>query len=176
MKKLFQDVSNGNTIIEELPRPQCKQGHVLIRTSKSLISAGTERMLVDFGKANYIDKARQQPEKVKMVLDKVKTDGLLTTIDAVKSKLDQPLPMGYSNVGIVEEVADGITEFKIGDRVLSNGSHSEMVCVPKNLVAHIPDEVSDEDASFTVVSSIALQGIRLLNPTIGEKIVVWASD
>jgi len=172
MKKLFQDISNGNTIIEELPRPQCKQGHVLIRTSKSLISAGTERMLVDFGKANYIDKARQQPEKVKMVLDKVKTDGLLTTIDAVKSKLDQPLPMGYSNVGIVEEVADGITEFKIGDRVLSNGSHSEMVCVPKNLVAHIPDEVSDEDASFTVVSSIALQGIRLLNPTIGEKIVV----
>lgn len=172
MKKLFQDVSNGNTIIEELPRPQCKKGHVLIKTSKSLISAGTERMLVDFGKANYFDKARQQPEKVKMVLDKVKTDGIVQTMDAVKSKLDQPLPMGYSNVGIVEEVASDVTEFKIGDRVVSNGSHAEMVCVPKNLVAKIPKNVADEDAAFTVVSSIALQGIRLINPTIGENIVV----
>ncbi len=172
MKKLFQDVSNGNTIIEELPRPQCKKGHVLIKTSKSLISAGTERMLVDFGKANYLEKARQQPEKVKMVLDKVRTDGLFQTIDAVKSKLDQPLPMGYSNVGVIEELGEGVNEFEIGDRVVSNGSHAEMVCVPKNLVAKIPNSVSDEDAAFTVVSSIALQGIRLINPTIGESIVV----
>ena len=172
MKKLFQDVSNGNIIIEELPRPQCKKGHILIKTSKSLISAGTERMLVDFGKANYIDKARQQPEKVKMVLDKLKTDGIIQTFDAIKSKLDQPLPMGYSNVGIVEEVGSDVTEFKIGDRVVSNGSHAEMVCVPKNLAAKIPNNVSDEDAAFTVVSSIALQGIRLINPTIGENIVV----
>lgn len=172
MKKLLQNISNGKTIIEELPRPQCKKGHILIKTSKSLISSGTERMLVDFGKANILDKALQQPEKVKMVLEKIKTDGLLTTADAVKTKLDQPIAMGYSNVGVVEEVGDGVTEFSVGDRVVSNGSHAELVCVPKNLASIIPENVKDEDAVYTVVSSIALQGVRLLQPTIGENIVV----
>ncbi len=129
-------------------------------------------MLVDFGKSSYLDKARKQPEKVQMVLDKVKTDGLLQTIDAVRSKLDQPLAMGYSNAGVVIGVGDGVHEFKIGDRVLSNGRHSEIVNVPKNLCSRIPDNVSDEDAVFGVVGSIALQGIRLTAPTIGEAIVV----
>lgn len=172
MKKLFQDVNSGETLITDVPKPQCKRGHLLIKSSLSLISAGTERMLVDFGKSNYIDKARKQPEKVKMVMDKVKTDGFLATYDAVKSKLDQPLPMGYSNVGIVLEVGEGVTQFEVGDRVLSNGSHSEIVCVPENLVANIPDDVSDEDAVFTVLGSIALQGVRLAEPTIGERFVV----
>lgn len=172
MKQVLQNVANGDTSVVELPRPQCKAGHVLIRSSVSLISAGTERMLVDFGKSNFLDKARKQPEKVKMVLEKARTDGVLQTIDAVRSKLDQPMVMGYSNVGTVVEVGAGVTEFKPGDRVVSNGRHAEMVCVPKNLCARVPDGVSDEDAVFTVVGSIALQGIRLSAPTLGECFVV----
>ena len=172
MKQIYQNVSSGETSVEEVPRPQCKKGHVLIKSTYSLISAGTERMLVDFGKSNFLDKARKQPEKVSMVLDKLKTDGIVATYDAVKTKLDQPLPMGYSNVGVVEEVGEGVNNFSRGDRVVSNGSHAEMVCVPKNLVCKIPDNVSDEDAAFTVVGSIALQGIRLSNPSIGETYVV----
>ncbi|MCF6217043.1 MAG: bi-domain-containing oxidoreductase [Emcibacter sp.] len=172
MKQVLQDLAKGTSIIADVPRPRCKAGHLLIQTSKSLISAGTERMLVDFGRSSYIDKARQQPEKVKMVLNKVKTDGLLPTIDAVRSKLSQPLPMGYSNVGTVIEVGSGVSGFKVGDRILSNGHHAEVVCVPKNLCAKIPDCVTDEDAVFSVVGAIALQGIRLAQPTLGECFVV----
>ena len=129
-------------------------------------------MLVDFGKANLIDKARQQPDKVRMVLDKVKTDGLLPTLDAVRNKLDQALPMGYCNVGTVLELGAGVTGFAVGDRVASNGKHAEVVCVPKNLCAKIPDSVTDEAAAFTVIGAIALQGIRLVQPTLGEAVVV----
>ena len=172
MKQIFQDLKSGDTIIEDVPCPSVKEGHLLISTSHTLISAGTERMLVEFGKANLIDKARQQPDKVKMVIEKVKTDGLAPTIASVKSKLDQPLPMGYCNVGTVIEVGKGIDGFSVGDRVASNGNHAEVVCVPKNLCAKIPDTVSDEEAVFTVISSIALQGIRLVQPTLGEHVVV----
>ena len=121
LKQIYQNVSSGETSVEEVPRPQCKKGHVLIKSTYSLISAGTERMLVDFGKSNFLDKARKQPEKVSMVLDKLKTDGIVATYDAVKTKLDQPLPMGYSNVGVVEEVGEGVNNFSRGDRVVSNG-------------------------------------------------------
>ena len=172
MKQIIQDLKHGNTILEEVPAPQVKSGQVLIQTSKSLVSLGTERMLVAFGKANYLDKAIQQPGKVKMVLDKVKTDGLKPTIDAVLNKLNQPLPLGYCNVGCVVGIGKGVSEFKIGDRVASNGNHAEFVSVPKNLVAPIPDNVSDEQACFTVIGAIALQGIRLMKPTLGETIVV----
>lgn len=172
MKQVLQDLTKGTSIVAEVPRPRCKAGHLLIRTSKTLISAGTERMLVDFGRSSYLEKARQQPEKVKMVLDKVKTDGLFPTIEAVRSKLDQPMPMGYSNVGTVIEVGSGVSNFKVGDRVLSNGQHAEIVCVPKNLCAKVPNNVSDQDAVFTVVGAIALQGIRLAQPTLGECFVV----
>lgn len=172
MKQIIQDLKNGKTILEEVPVPQIKSGYVLIRTSRTLVSLGTERMLVEFGKANLIDKARQQPDKVKQVLDKIKTDGLQPTLEAVFNKLGQPLPLGYCNVGTVIEVGRGVTEFQVGDRVASNGNHAEFVCVPKNLCAKIPDCVSDEEAAFTVIGSIALQGIRNLNPQLGETIVV----
>jgi len=168
MKQIFQDVSKGRSIIVDVPRPHCKSGHVLIQSTHSLISAGTERMLVDFGKANYIDKARQQPEKTRMVLEKIQTDGLLTTMEAVRAKLGKPLPMGYSNVGIVVEIGEGVTAFSVGDRVVSNGNHAEFVCIPKNLCARVPDDVRNIDAVFSVVGAIALQGVRLTNPTIGE--------
>ena len=172
MKQILQNMGNGETTLVTAPSPQAKAGHLLINTTKSLISAGTERMLVEFGQANFIQKAKKQPDKVKMVLDKVKTDGLATTIDAVKSKLDQPLPLGYCNVGIVSEVGSGIADVKTGDRVVSNGPHADVVRVPKNLCAKIPDNVSDEAASFTVLGSIGLQGIRLAEPTLGECFVV----
>lgn len=172
MKQILQDMANGGTTVTEAPVPQCSKGHLLISTTTSLISAGTERMLVGFGKASLIDKARQQPEKVKMVLEKVQTDGLLTTYDAVKSKLAQPLALGYCNVGVVREVGAGVDDFQVGDRVVSNGPHADMVKVPKNLCAKIPDNVDDESASFAVVASIGLQGIRLAQPTLGESFVV----
>lgn len=172
MKQIIQSFKTGETILEEVPAPQVKNGQVLIRTTKSLVSLGTERMLVEFGKSNLIAKARQQPDKVKQVLDKIKTEGLMPTLEAVFNKLGEPLPLGYCNVGVVEAVGQGVSEFKVGDRVASNGPHAEFVSVPKNLVALVPEGVSDEEASFTVIGSIGLQGIRLCNPTIGETIVV----
>ena len=172
MKQIIQDLKDGKTILEDVPVPQIKSGHILVKTSRTLVSLGTERMLVDFGKANFIDKARQQPDKVKQVLDKVKTDGIKPTYDSVMNKLGQPLPLGYCNVGEVIAVGKGVTEFRIGDRVASNGPHADYVLVPVNLAAKVPDGVSEEEAAFTVIGSIALQGIRLLNPLFGETVVV----
>ncbi len=172
MKQIIQSFKTGETILEEVPAPQASNGQILIKTTRSLVSLGTERMLVEFGKASLIQKARQQPDKVKMVLDKIKTDGLMPTIETVFNKLGQPLPLGYCNVGKVIAVGQGVTDFKIGDRVASNGSHAEFVSIPQNLAAHIPDNITDEEASFTVIGSIGLQGIRLLNPTLGEVVVV----
>jgi predicted dehydrogenase/threonine dehydrogenase-like Zn-dependent dehydrogenase len=172
MQQILQDLGNGETRLVEAPAPQVRAGHLLIDTTTSLISTGTERMLVDFGKAGMIAKARAQPEKVKQVIEKVGTDGLLTTIDAVRSKLGQPIPLGYSNVGVVRAVGAGVSGYQVGDRVVSNGPHADVVCVPQNLCAKIPDGVSNEAASFTVVASIGLQGIRLAEPTLGESVVV----
>lgn len=172
MKQIIQDLKGGATVLEEVPVPQVKSGCVLIKTTRTLVSLGTERMLVEFGKANLIDKARQQPDKVKQTLDKLKTDGIMPTLEAVFNKLGQPLPLGYCNVGKVIAVGRGVTEFNVGDRVASNGNHAEYVCVPKNLVAKIPDNVSDDEAAFTVIGSIGLEGVRLLKPELGETIVV----
>jgi predicted dehydrogenase len=172
MKQVLQSLANGKTNIADIPAPKAGSGQLHINTSASLISAGTERMLVDFGKANWIEKARQQPDKVRQVLEKVRTDGIAATLDAVRSKLDQPLALGYCNVGRVAEVGHGVTGFAVGDRVASNGKHAEVVAVPKNLCAKIPDAVSDEAAAFTVIGAIGLQGIRLADPKIGECVAV----
>ncbi len=158
--------------MENVPAPVVRKGHLLIKTTRSLVSLGTERMLVEFGKANMLQKARQQPDKVKQVLNKMKTEGIKPTINAVFNKLGQPLPLGYCNAGVVVAVGEGVDGYSIGDRVASNGQHAEYVCIAKNLVAHIPDNVSDDAATFTVIGSIGLQGIRLCNPTLGETIVV----
>jgi predicted dehydrogenase/threonine dehydrogenase-like Zn-dependent dehydrogenase len=168
--QILQNLSNGETSLVDVPSMKSLKGHVNIQTTKSLVSVGTERMLIDFGKAGWIDKARSQPDKVKMVLAKVKTDGLSATYDAVKTKLNQPLPLGYCNVGKVLDGSD--TGFEKGARVVSNGHHAEVVRVPKNLVASIPSEVDDETAAFTVLGAIAMQGIRLVNPTVGETVIV----
>jgi len=172
MLQIIQDLKNGDTILEEVPAPLVRRGHVLIKTHRTLISLGTEKMLVEFGKGNLLSKARQQPDKVKQVLDKIKTEGLLPTLEAVFNKLGEPLPLGYCNAGEVIAVGEGVTEFSVGDRVASNGQHAEVVCIPKNLVARIPENVSYDEAAFTVIGSIGLQGIRLANPTMGETFVV----
>lgn len=172
MKQILQDMSGGKTYIAEAPAPGPRSGHLLIATRVTLISAGTERMLVDFGRASLIQKARQQPERVKMVIDKARTDGLLTTIDAVRSKLGEPLALGYCHVGEVIDVGAGCVGFAVGDRVVSNGPHADIVSVPQNLCAKIPDAVDDDAAAFTVIASIGLQGIRLAAPTLGEDFVV----
>lgn len=172
MKQLIQNLQTGETLLENIPVPQVRKGCVLIKTHRSLVSLGTEKMLVEFGKANLFEKARQQPDKVKQAFDKLKSDGLLPTIKSIAIKLSEPLPLGYCNVGEIVAIGEGVSEFKIGDRVASNGHHAEVVCVPKNLVAHIPENVSDEEATFTVVGAIALQSIRLANPTFGETVAV----
>ncbi len=172
MKQVLQNLKDGSTELAEVPAPSAGRGQLLIRTDCTLVSAGTERMLLDFGKANLIDKARQQPDKVRMVLNKVQTDGLLPTLEAVRNKLDQPLPMGYCNVGRVVEIGQGVSGFQIGDRVASNGKHAELIAVPLNLCAKIPAVVNDEAAAFTVLGAIALQGMRLVQPSLGETVVV----
>jgi predicted dehydrogenase/threonine dehydrogenase-like Zn-dependent dehydrogenase len=201
MRQIISNLKTGATVLEEVPAPTVQAGHLLIRTSRSLVSQGTERMLVQFGKASLFRKARSQPEKVKQVLEKIRTDGLLPTIDAVFRRLDEPLPLGYCNAGVVVAVGDGpsgsngrmggahdaqvdsdlrlenepsrhIRQFKVGDRVASNGPHAEVVSVPANLVAKIPDNVSDDAAAFTVIGAIGLQGIRLAKPELGETFVV----
>lgn len=172
MKQILQSFKTGNTELADVPAPKVKTGQVLIQTTRSLVSLGTERMLVEFGKASLIQKARQQPDKVKMVLDKIKAEGLMPTLETVFNKLEQPLPLGYCNVGKVIAVGEGVSSFKIGDRVASNGQHGEFVCIPQNLVAHVPDSLTDEEAAFTVIGAIGLQGIRLIKPTMGETIVV----
>lgn len=172
MKQVLQDLANGSSVVTEAPAPKVSNGSVLIDSTITLISAGTERMLVDFGKASLLDKALQQPDKVKMVLEKIKTDGLLTTVDAVRSKLAQPIPLGYCNAGVVNTVGKNVVGFKSGDRVVSNGSHADVVNVPQNLCALIPENVSFDEAVFTVIASIGLQGIRLAAPTLGEAFVV----
>lgn len=172
MKQILQNLKHGTTEVADIPCPRAGRGQLLIRTTRTLVSAGTERMLVDFGKAGFIEKARQQPDKVRQVFDKIRTDGLMPTLAAVRNKLDQPLPMGYCNVGEVVEVGAGVTGFAVGDRVASNGKHAEMVAVPVNLCARVPESVTDDEAAFTVLGAIALQGIRLVQPTLGEAVVV----
>ena len=172
MKQVLQDLKGGQTLVADVPAPLGRAGHLRISTSVTLVSAGTERMLVDFARGSLLSKARQQPERVKEVLRKVKTDGLMPTLDAVRSKLAQPLALGYCNVGRVLEVGAGVEGFAAGDRVVSNGKHAEVVVAPQTLCARVPDGVSDDHAAFAVLGAIALQGVRLAAPTLGETFVV----
>ena len=135
MKQIFQSLKSGNTTLEDCPVPSIQSGNVLIESTFSLVSLGTEKMLVEFGSAGLISKARQQPEKVKQVIDKIKSDGILPTLEVIFRKLDEDIPLGYSNVGKIIEVGSEVTEFAVGDRVVSNGCHAEFVSIPKNLVS-----------------------------------------
>jgi threonine dehydrogenase-like Zn-dependent dehydrogenase len=169
--QILQHLDTGQTELIDVPAPGPTSGSVLIQTSHSLISLGTEKMLVEFGKAGWLQKIRQHPERVKDVLAKISTDGLISTIQAIRSKLSQPIPLGYCQVGQVVDNG-GSTQFAVGDRVISNGSHAEVVGVKSYLCAKIPDNVSSADATFTPLAAIALNGIRLLNTRPGSRIVV----
>jgi predicted dehydrogenase/threonine dehydrogenase-like Zn-dependent dehydrogenase len=172
MKQLLQNLRNGETTLEEVPVPAVSPQQLLIQTELTLVSVGTEKMLVDFGRAGLLSKIKQQPDKVRMVMDKVRTDGLFATLDTINAKLDNPIPLGYCNVGRVVAIGKEVSGFVLGERVISNGHHAEYVAVGKNLCAKIPENVSSEAAAFTVLGAIALQGIRLLAPALGETIVV----
>ena len=176
MKQILQNLKTGKTEFVEVPSPAVKAGHLIIQSQKSLISPGTERMLVEFSKGGLLAKAKAQPDKVKQVLDKIRTDGLVPTLETVFRRLDEPLPLGYCNSGRILDMGNsGLPGFQVGDRVVSNGPHAEVISVPRNLCAKIPDNVSDDQAAFTVLGAIGLQGIRLTGPTLGEKFVVFGA-
>ena len=172
MRQVLQSLRDGKTALTDVPVPRPGRNEVLIQSTRSLISSGTERMLVDFGRAGWLEKVRQQRGRVRDVIEKAKTDGIGPTIEAVQAKLDQPIPLGYCNVGTVLAVGSDVHGLAVGDRVVSNGPHAEVVLVPRNLCARVPPGVSDDAASFAVLGAIALQGIRLAAPTLGECFVV----
>jgi predicted dehydrogenase/threonine dehydrogenase-like Zn-dependent dehydrogenase len=176
MKQVLQNRKTGKASVVEVPIPALQRGRVLVRTVASLISAGTERMAVETVKKGLVQEARERPDLVKAVINKARTEGLRSTIDAVRDKLVASQALGYSAAGIVTEVGGDVSEFRVGDRVACAGvgyaSHAEMLSVPKNLCVRLPDEVDFETGAFGTLGAIALQGVRLANPTLGESIVV----
>ena len=173
MKVLLHRLDGGASFVTEAPVPAARGSRVLIETRASVVSAGTERMLVEFGRANLLSKVRQQPDKVKQVLDKARTDGIVATFEAVQSKLSEPIALGYCQAGVVVERGSPSVPFELGTRVVSNGAHAEYVSVPHTLVARIPEGVPFDVAAFTPLAAIGLQGIRLAAPTLGETVVVY---
>lgn len=171
MKQIFQNLKDGEVFFLDVPYPNLEKNKIIIKTSKSLISSGTEKYLIKFGKSNYFQKAINEPKRLEQVISKIKNDGFFSTYEAVKSKLDLPFPMGYCNVGVVDKSSN--IEFKKGDRVVSNTNHSELVISNPNFTCHVPDNVSDDDACYAIPISICLHGIRLLNLTFGETIAVY---
>lgn len=169
---VLQDLAGGETQLVDAPAPRGGSADVVIATLASVVSAGTERMLVDFGRASLLGKVRSQPQRVGEVIDKARTDGIATTVGAVRSKLAQPIPLGYSSAGVVVSVGRSVTGIAVGDVVAAAGPHAELAAVPHNLVAVVPDGVAPADAAFATIGSIGLQGIRLAAPTVGERFVV----
>lgn len=176
MKQVLQNLKTGELAVTDVPAPVVQRGRVLVRTAASLISAGTERMAVDMGKKSLLGKARERPDLVKQVLLKAKNEGLVNTFNAVRARLGSSLALGYSASGIVVGVGDDVTEFSAGMRVACAGlgfaSHAEMLSVPKNLCVRLPEGVSFDAGAFGTLGAIALQGVRLAEPTLGESVVV----
>jgi len=176
MKQLIQSFKTGELGLFNVPAPVCQENGVLVETKVSLVSAGTEKMLVDFAKKSMLAKAKDRPDLVKQVVDKMKKEGVKNTLEKVFTKLDTPIPLGYSLAGRVIEVGSNMSGINIGDRVACGGAgyanHSEINYVPKNLMVKIPDGVDDIDASFVTVGAIALQGVRQTEPKLGERVAV----
>lgn len=176
MKQILQNVKTGALAVAEVPPPVARPGFVLVRTAASLISAGTERSTVEAGQKGLVGRAIEQPALVKKVIDKARSEGVVATFDAVRSKLGSLSALGYSAAGIVVDVGDDDTGFRIGDRVACAGvgyaSHAEVLSVPKNLCVRLPDKVEFDAGAFGTVGAIALQGVRLAEPTLGESVVV----
>jgi predicted dehydrogenase/threonine dehydrogenase-like Zn-dependent dehydrogenase len=176
MKQLLQNLRTGEGTVADVPVPIVQPGRVLVRTAASLISAGTERALTELGQKSLLGKARERPELVGKVWEKVKSEGLSQALEGVRDKLDQSHAVGYSAAGVVIEYAKDVTDFRPGDRVACAGtdyaSHAEVISVPRNLCVHLPDQLSFEEGAFGTIGAIALQGVRLAEPTLGESVVV----
>jgi len=176
MKQLLQNMKTGQTAVEEVPTPTPAAGQALIKVSASLVSAGTERMLVEFAGKSLVAKARSRPDLVKQVLEKVRREGLLVALGAAFNRLDQPMPLGYSSSGTIAALGDGMGGYKVGQRVAcaggGNAVHAEYNVVPQNLLTPLPDSVDFESAAFTTLGAIALHGFRLAQPQIGETVAV----
>lgn len=176
MKQVLQSFKTGELSVTDVPPPQLRSRGMLVRNAASLVSAGTERMVVDFAEKNLLQKAQARPDLVRQVMDKVQREGLLPTIDSIRSRLEQALPLGYSSAGKVTAVGDEGGDFRVGDRVACAGggyaSHAEMVYIPRNMAVKLPDDVSYEAAAFTTVGAIALQGVRLAEVVLGHRVLV----
>jgi polar amino acid transport system substrate-binding protein len=173
MKQVLQNIKTGKTSVHDVPQPSLAGSGVLVATQASLISAGTEKMVVDFASKGFIGKIKSRPNDVKKIMDKMKRDGLRATLESVFARLAQPMPLGYSASGIVLATSTDITDIKPGDHVACGGAgHAEVMYVPKNLTVAVPDGVDFESASFATVGSIALQGVRIAELVIGEKVAV----
>ncbi len=176
MKQVLQNVKTGQTLVAEIPIPTPKPGTALVRTAASLVSAGTERMVVDFAQKSLLGKARARPDLARQVLDKARREGLLTTLEAALNRLDQPMPLGYSSAGTITALGQGLHGFQVGDRVACAGGgyavHAEYALVPQNLLTRLPDNVDFESAAFTTLGAIALHGFRLAQPQVGERLAV----
>ena len=176
MKQVIQNFRSGVLKVDEVPETMVKRGGVLVRNVASLISAGTEKMAVDLAQRSLVGKAKERPDLVKQVLGKLRRDGLMSTFNTVKARLDAPLALGYSCAGVVFEVGQGAEEFQVGDRVACAGmnyaSHAETVFVPKNLTVKIPDEVSFDEAACVTLGAIALQGVRTADVKLGDAVAV----
>jgi len=172
MFQVVQDVRSGDTGVREIPDPVALSGQVVVRVVASLVSAGTERYVVDLARKSLLGKARERPDHVRRVMQKIKQEGFRPTISQVFAKLDEPMPLGYSSAGFVLDCGRGVQEFKPGDRVATAGPHAGVVSIGKNLCARVPEGVSFEQASYTSVASIALEGIRLARVTLGERVLV----
>ncbi len=176
MKQLLQNLKTGQALIAEVPIPTPRAGTALIKTATSLVSAGTERMVVEFAEKSLVGKARSRPDLVKQVIDKARREGLLNTAQAAFNKLDEPMALGYSSAGTIIELGENMDGFHVGQRVACAGggyaSHAEYVTVPRNLLAPIPDNLDFESAAFATLGAIALHGFRLAEPNLGETVAV----
>ncbi|MEW6736517.1 MAG: zinc-binding dehydrogenase, partial [Acidobacteriota bacterium] len=172
MDQVVQDVRTGKTTVRELPDPIATSGHLLVATAASLISAGTERYVVDLARKSLLGKARERPDHVQRVFQKIKQEGLLSTLTQVSAKLNEPMPLGYSSAGIVLECGRGVSEFKPGDRVAMAAPHASIVSVSRNLCTTIPENVSFTQAAYTSVAAIALEGVRLSRVSLAERVLV----
>lgn len=176
MKQILQSMRSGVVSVYDVPAPAIQRGRLLVRTAASLISAGTEKTAVDSGKKSLAARAKERPDLVKQVIERARTEGLASTYNAVRSKLDGTTALGYSAAGIIVGVGDGVSGFAVGDRVACAGagyaSHAEMISVPQNLCVRLSDEIGFDEGAFGTLGAIALQGMRLSKPTLGESFVV----
>lgn len=176
MKQLLQNLRDGRTTVVDVPRPNARPGTALIRTAASLVSAGTERTLVEFAEKSLVGKARSRPDLVRQVIDKARREGILPTLQAAFNRLNQPMPLGYSSAGTIIALGRGMDDFQVGERVACAGGsfavHAEYAVVPRNLLARLPETVDFEQAAFTTLGAIALHGFRLAAPQLGERVAV----